>query len=239
MERFCNEQTTAATARTCASLVANIVDTVHIKAVAVQNITHLLSFYCCRDSGLASAVGFCLIIVNEVFAEHGSIDGIFHGLVFRHAVVRKLHGNQHRYAVNLTNADVVMEVLVHNGMAEANEAVAALLEELYCIIERKVDDGAREFQIFNERHAHLALVLRVDLSKLLRVKAHVECCVKFGIVDFSVLHSGQFPVHLRRVRQLIDVAAIKGNNSVVFLYLFLHSNPPFVSYLSYYNINRA
>ena len=214
-------------------------DAIHIKAVTVQNITHLLSLYGCRDSGLASAVGFCLIIVNEVFAEHGSINGTFHGSVFRHAVVRKLHGYQRWYAVNLTNADVVTEILVRNGVAEANEAVAALLEQFYCIIERKVDDGARKFQIFNERHAHLTRVLRVDLGKLLRVKAHVECCVIFGIVDFSVLHSGQFSVHLGRVRQLIDVAAIKGNNSVVFLYLFLHSNPPFVSYLSYYNINRA
>ena len=214
-------------------------DAIHIKAVAVQNITHLLRLYNCRDSGLASAVGFCLIIVNEVFAEYGSIDGIFHGSILRHAVVRKLHGNQRRYAVNLTNADMVTEILVLDGVAEANEAIAALFEQLYCIIERKVDDGARKFQIFNERHAHLTRVLRVDLSELLSIKAYVECCIKFGIVNFSVLHSGQFSVHLRRVRQLIDVAAIKGNNSVVFLYLFLHSNPPFVSYLSYYNINRA
>ena len=103
-------------------------DAVHIKAVAVQNITHLLSLYCCRDGGLASAVGFCLIIVNEVFAEHGSIDGIFHGLVSRHAVVRKLHGYQRRYTVNLTNADVVTEILVRYAVTEANEAVAALLE---------------------------------------------------------------------------------------------------------------
>ena len=128
MERFCDEQTASAAACTSASFVANVVDAIHIKAVTVQNITHLLSLYGCRDGGLASAVGFCLIIVNEVFAEHGSIDGIFHGLVFRHAVVRKLHGNQRRYAVNLTNADVVMEVLVHNGVAEANEAIATLLE---------------------------------------------------------------------------------------------------------------
>ena len=214
-------------------------DAVHIKAVAVQNITHLLSLYGCRDSGLASAVGFCLIIVNEVFAEHGSIDGVFHGSVFRHTVVRKLHGDQRRYAVNLTNADMVAEVFVRNTMTEANEAVAALLEQLYCIIERKVDDGARKFQIFNKRHAHLTRVLRVDLGKLLRVKAHIKRCVKFGIVDFSVFHRGQFSVQVGRVRQLIDVTAIKGNNSVMFLYLFLHSNPPFVSYLSYYNINRA
>ena len=103
-------------------------DTVHIKAVAVQNITHLLSLYCCRDGGLASAIGFCLIIENEVFAEHGSIDGIFHGSVFRYTIMRKLHGYQRRYAVNLTNADMVAEVFVLNTMTEANEAIAALLE---------------------------------------------------------------------------------------------------------------
>ena len=230
MEGFCDEQTAAAAARTSASLVANVVDAVHVKAVTIQNITHLLSFYRRRNSGLASAVCFGFVIINKVFAENGSVNRIFHGRVFRYTVVRNLHGDQRRYAVNLANADVVTEILVRNGMTETNEAIAALLELLYRVIERKIDDGAHAFQIF-KRRAHLTLVLRINVCELLSVKAHVERCVKFGIVGFSVFHGGQFSVHGGRVRQLIDVAAIKGNNSVVFLYLFLHSNPPFVSYL--------
>ena len=128
MKRFCDEQTASAAACARASLVANVVDSIHVKAVAVQNITHLLSLHRRRDSSLASAVRFGFVIVNKVFAEHGSIDGIFHGRVFRYTVVRNLHGDQRRYAVNLTNADVVAEVLVRNGVTETNEAIAALLE---------------------------------------------------------------------------------------------------------------
>ena len=98
-------------------------------------IADLLYLHRRRHCGLASAIGLGLIIIDEVFAEHGGIGGIFNRRIVLHTVVRNLHGDQRRDTVNVAYADMVTEVTVLNAVTETDEAVAVLLEQLYCVIE--------------------------------------------------------------------------------------------------------
>ena len=192
VERLCDKEAFAVTARARASFISNVVNTVDIEAVGVEVFTDLLTSNVGGDGLVASLVRARFGIVFEILTEKSIRDRFFHGGIAVLILVGYLYGDQRRSAVYHADAGVVFHILVGHAVTVENVAVAVGLVDLDRAVEGKVHHGAAEaFLTFDIRISHLALVPIVHLCELQRIKALVENASEGLGIGLAVLCSGK------------------------------------------------
>ena len=130
IQRLGNKEATTVTARTCASFITHVVNTVDIEAVGVEVFTDLLTGTVGGDCLVTSLIRARFGIVFEILTDQHIRDGFFHGGIAVLILVGHLYGDQRRLAVHASDADVVFHIRVGHAVTIQNVAVAVGFVEL-------------------------------------------------------------------------------------------------------------
>ena len=163
IQRLGNKKTATVTARSRASLVANVVNAVDIEAVGVEMLTDILTGEGGGNDLVASLIGARFGIVFEILAEDGVRQRFFHRSVSAVLSVGYVYGDELRLAAYGAEAHAVFHILVSNLISVENVSIAVGLVHLDRAVEGKVHNGATESLLaieigIHKNHFHLLIL---------------------------------------------------------------------------------
>ena len=124
IQRFCNKEATTVAACTSASLVADIMHAVNVKAVGVEMLTDLPTADIRGDGLVTSLIRARIGIIFEILAEDSFRNRFFHRCIPAVLPEGYVYGDQRRLAIYCINADVILHIRVGNAVTVQNVAVA-------------------------------------------------------------------------------------------------------------------